>query len=671
MLRIRAVQLRVFTPGPLCGVDVFFRNGLNILRADNSSGKSTCLQAVMYALGLEGMLSPKREIPLPHAMTDEIEVDGSALPVDRSFVRLEIENSLGEVITVHRIVKAEDIDPRLITVIRGPAITENMAGQDRRDYFVRMPGSAQRRAGFHHFLADFVGWNLPRVTKTDGSEAPLYVECLFPYSFVEQKQGWLSVQPRIPAYYQIRDVARRSAEFILGLDAYNLALRRQRLEYARALAESEWKQRVRTLESEASAESVVLSNLPTGPLAVREPILAQALVAQTDGTWLSVAAEVARLADILESIEIVPATGPAVRNLEAQLSAAQDQLTVSGAAIVDAVAEYDAAQARADHLRERAGALEEDLQRHKDAALLARLGSRHSTLLGNEPHCPTCNQFLPDGFDITTTPMSADDNIRFIEQELFTFRNMLSDSVRRREVQAARVHRLREDSNAIRSQIRSIKDSLVSPSAMPSIATIAQRIRVEEQIGALRKFTDQMDTVLAELFDRAQSWRQIDDELKSLGSDPLSITDREKIGYVDESFRDQLHAYNFSSMSPENITISEDTYKPVHEGFDLGFDLSASDMIRAMWAYLLSFAEVGLKHATNHPGLLVLDEPRQQEVHRSDFATFLERLARDGTDGLQVIVATSEEHDSLNMMLNGTPHNMISLDPGSKVLRPL
>jgi hypothetical protein len=206
---------------------------------------------------------------------------------------------------------------------------------------------------------------------------------------------------------------------------------------------------------------------------------------------------------------------------------------------------------------------------------------------------------------------------------------------------------------------------------MPSIAAIAQRIRIEEQIGALRKFVDQLQNVRGELFDRAQNWRQIDNELKAIGSDPHSVADREKISYINESFRTQLHAYSFSSMSPENVVISEDTYRPVHEGFDLGFDLSASDMIRAMWAYLIAFAEVNLEHATNHLGLLILDEPRQQEVHRKDFATFLRRLARDGSDGLQVIVATSEEHDSLARMLNGAPHNMISLDPGSKVLRPL
>jgi hypothetical protein len=363
--------------------------------------------------------------------------------------------------------------------------------------------------------------------------------------------------------------------------------------------------------------------------------------------------------------------GPAVEGLEKGLAAAHDELAIVNAAIVDAVEDHETTHLRASQLQERVEALEEDLQRHRDAALLTRLGSRHASVLSDDPHCPTCNQFLPDGFDITTTPMTTDDNIRFLEQELSTFRNMLADAIRRQEIEVARVHRLREESNLVRSRIRSIKDTLTAPSAMPSIAAITQRIRLEEQIGDLRKFSDSQQNALTDLLAMAESWRRVDDELKALGADPMSPLDREKIAFVDESFRDQLLSYNFKSVSPDNVTISVDTYRPVHEGFDLGFDLSASDMIRAMWAYLLSFAEASLKHDTNHLGILVLDEPRQQEVYRKDFSSFLRRLGRDGSDGLQVIVATSEEHDSLTAMLDDTPHNLISLDPGVKVIRPL
>jgi hypothetical protein len=494
---------------------------------------------------------------------------------------------------------------------------------------------------------------------------------LFPYTFVEQKHGWLSIQPRIPTYFQIRDVVRRSSEFVLGLDAYDLALKRQRLEYARAVLESEWKQEVRRLQESAASSSVVLRGLPERPAAVTDTLSIEALVAQVDGQWLTVEAEVSRLRQMLQLLNVVPDTGTAAEDLEAALTLAQDRLTAINAAIVEAVAEHEATHLRAEHLEERVEALAEDLQRHKDAALLTRLGSRHSALLGNDAHCPTCSQPLPDGFDITTTPMSADDNISFIEQELSTFRKMLVDVMRLRDTHAARVHRLRDEAHQVHAEIRSIKDTLISPSALPSIATIAQRIRTEEQIASLEKFEEQLRSSTDELIRRAQSWHRVNSELRELGSDTLSSLDREKLSFMDRTFGEQLRQYRFRSLDPANISISEDTYRPVHEGFDLGFDLSASDMIRAMWAYLVSFAETGLIYPTNHLRLLVLDEPRQQEVHRIDFAAFLHRLAIDAEKGLQVIVATSEEHDSIRMMLKESPHYIVSLDPGMKVLRPL
>ncbi len=71
-----------------------FAPGLVVLRADNSSGKSTCLQGIVYALGLEGMLSASRAIPLPHVATSSLtdEADGRELGVLESYVMLEFEN---------------------------------------------------------------------------------------------------------------------------------------------------------------------------------------------------------------------------------------------------------------------------------------------------------------------------------------------------------------------------------------------------------------------------------------------------------------------------------------------------------------------------------------------------------------------------------------------------
>lgn len=87
---------------------------------------------------------------------------------------------------------------------------------------------------------------------------------------------------------------------------------------------------------------------------------------------------------------------------------------------------------------------------------------------------------------------------------------------------------------------------------------------------------------------------------------------------------DQLHKYEFSSVSPRSISISNETYKPIHEdGFDLGFDLSATDMIRLIWSYLVGLLELTRSQRMDHPGFLIFDEPRQHEMAPSSYAEFL------------------------------------------------
>ena len=69
ILQIRHLRLRTETSAGTFGADLTFKLGLNVLRANNTKGKSTCLQGLLYALGLERMLSPRRDIPLTYVMT--------------------------------------------------------------------------------------------------------------------------------------------------------------------------------------------------------------------------------------------------------------------------------------------------------------------------------------------------------------------------------------------------------------------------------------------------------------------------------------------------------------------------------------------------------------------------------------------------------------------------
>jgi hypothetical protein len=76
---------------------------------------------------------------------------------------------------------------------------------------------------------------------------------------------------------------RRSAEFMLALDAYAIVFRRQRLEAARITIENEWRHLVQRLNGCARAGSVVIRGLPERPPPEGREFAIEAVVATLDG----------------------------------------------------------------------------------------------------------------------------------------------------------------------------------------------------------------------------------------------------------------------------------------------------------------------------------------------------------------------------------------------------
>ena len=69
---------------------------------------------------------------------------------------------------------------------------------------------------------------------------------------------------------------------------------------------------------------------------------------------------------------------------------------------------------------------------------------------------------------------------------------------------------------------------------------------------------------------------------------------------------------------------------PVIDKFDMKFDSSASDNIRAIWSYTLALLQTSKKQIGNHPGVLIFDEPTQHSVGAEDANAFLKVLLRWG-----------------------------------------
>jgi len=642
---------------------------LNILRADNTSGKSTALQSIIFALGLEGMLSPNRQVPLPHSMTDSVVVDDDEVAVSESLVRLEFANASGEIVTVARAAKSPSRNRNLISVQYGPAITA-VGEYENREYYVRRQGAAQNEAGFHRFLADFLGLSLPRVSRHDGSESPLYLETIFPYFYVEQKHGWNGLQARMPSYLGIRDVARRSAEFVLGLEAFDVVLQKQRLASTLAELENEWQLKSQELHDNARAAVVVLQN-PHRRISEGIAEHQSVPMLSIDGAWVAMAPAIERLTWQLTQMERdeVRSVGTVASELERSL--AEKEASLQRNVAIAAGLRQEAAELgrQVQQLDERIAALEDDLRRHRDSEVLENYGAAHSHAMLADHRCPTCHQEVSDGADISTHAMSIAENIEFIRRQITVFRGSRADAARVAATIAARLESLASESRDLRSQIRAGRQTLVSATGAPAISEIESRLRLRQRLESLELYAGALESTRSELVGIAARWATQKAALRELDAQNGSENDDAKLRRVERSVRDQLRLYQFDSLNPEMVDIDRETYRPTNEGFDLGFDLSASDMIRLIWAYLLAFKEVGRVDG-GHLDLLIFDEPRQQEAAHESYEALLQYTARRAQNGGQIVIATSEPEPSLLDMLTGATYHLINIPEGQRLLVP-
>ena len=435
-LHLRQLEIRIKTIRGKFGIRIPMNsNGLIVIRANNTSGKSTCVQSLIYALGLEAMLTVNQQTPpLQYAVLERFQYKDEEIHVAESEVLLEIENGDGDIITIQRSIVSHTRKTNLVMVWQGPLLTGSDKDLDKRDYFVRIEGAAQRPLGFHNFLATYLGWQLPTVSRYDGGDVPLYLECIFPLFVIEQKHGWSGIQSRMPTHFRIREMGKRAIEFVLKLDSYAIAAKRQRLREQLNLISKNWEQIAIELDAKIGALGGVLRNVPRQPRS-EWPLLPAPECLVFDGKeWEPIQLAEARIAARLKELsplDVPTVTDDAARITEA-LRDAQKELATLEVAATRALQDNAVEEAQNGSIRERISALEADLQHYQDLKRLREIGSvlKLSVVTGR---CPTCEQEINDVLlpqAAAAPPMSFEENIKFIAGQISAFTTMLSDSQR-------------------------------------------------------------------------------------------------------------------------------------------------------------------------------------------------------------------------------------------------
>ncbi len=264
---IRAIRLRAVTERGEFGFAFSFAKNLTIIRASNSSGKSTLYNSLLYALGMEEIVGGKGERALPYAVKEHFDFDGTKVNVVASEVFVELESAIGQIITVRRAIRDAVRDSKLIDVFSSAHLTQGQELGSPTPTYVHDAGGAKKQEGFHHFLESFMGLRLPQVATTSGGESKLYLQTVFAALAVEQKRGWTDYIANIP-FYGIRDARTRVVEFMLGLSVFETNATRNRLNTEAVEINAEWMQMVGELRREAAARGVGIEGVPAQPSAL-------------------------------------------------------------------------------------------------------------------------------------------------------------------------------------------------------------------------------------------------------------------------------------------------------------------------------------------------------------------------------------------------------------------
>lgn len=665
-LRVRAVRLRALTSQGGYGRLVTFQPGFNVVRGGNSRGKTQVIQAIIYALGVERMLTSRANAPLGSALTSELRTgaaeDSPAFAVERSWVAIEIENEAGSIVAAQRHVRHARLDRDLVRVWQGPVLTDPAAAAATAptEMFLHRAGSSSRDLGFHKLLADMAGWELPRVATYTGAVTTLYPDVVFPFLIVDQ-QSWGSAAPRKVDRYQIREPLRRSAEFLLGLAGPEAESRRAELEQSMASLRTRWAAARSWLDALAQA----VGGRVTG---VREHAAgAQARAATPEPTSLEDARlEVLENEEWIRATDVIAAVMDDLRAAEAagtrQLAAgvdmrAREQLDQARAELGDLLAaarlvenDLSMEEAQLAALDRRLAMLEEERDRNTDIRTLVRLGSELAATHLADHNCPTCRQSLDavEAGDMGPV-LDVDETVSLLNAQISTAQKM-RDRSRQVVHQAASAYAaMQRQADQLRANVRALEEDLLAPANAPSAGDVARRITLQLRLDELRRTQDSVAERLDELTQVAGDIAAIRAELTAL---PTGVPDADtaRLQQLTASMRTRLSATRFGSYDVADVSLDQDSLRPTRAGFDMDTDVSASDVVRIKVAYLDAVRAHGQTDG-RHPGLLILDEPRQQDIDPADYAAMLAYLAASSSDGSQTIVTSATLRPELDGLL--------------------
>lgn len=638
MLHINALRLEINTTNGLYGAFFPFESGLNIIRANNTSGKSTIFQSIIYALGFEELIGGRNEKTMQSVLKDAVLDGAHQYNVLQSAVLLEISNG-EKLATIRRSVINENRKPQLVDVIDGPMLTCPEGNYEMRQMYIHDSGAATDvKYGFHVFLEEFIGWNVPDVLDNSGNKTKLYLSLIAPSFIVEQKSGWSSLFATMP-FYRVKNAEERVIEFLLNLDVFQNEQNKISLNIRKQALIARWYSLYQEFIRVGERCSGELAGMTESPAIINNLSEVYFRIFRNEKYYLvdELLAELQNEYDLLaRQTEIT--VGDNVGKNQSRLTQLNENLVRYSYTLEKWENE---SYMEKDQLRQyiiQRKNIEEDLVNNKAARKMLNLGAIVESPLADNK-CPTCNQgvngtLLPA--EVDQVPMDVEKNIEFLTAQLKMLETFISGERKRVIANERKINDLRDHIQLLRQQIRSLKKDLISDERLPSEELIERKINVKKLIIVYEALVETTVGLKNRLKMLSDQWEHLKGLESNLGGDFFTKRDDEKIQLLEKRFVTLLKHFNYQSKDKSAIRISRDKYMPIIEvalpngrlkSYDLRFDSSGSDHIRAMWAYYIALLETSDAKDGSHPLLLIFDEPQQQSASTKDFHEFLKELS--------------------------------------------
>jgi hypothetical protein len=563
---------------------------------------------------------------------------------------LEVYNG-SDIITIYRSAKMDNRDSRLVTIFHSTLDLINSPEIAYEDMYVHMPNAAVNQKGFHAFLEKYMGLELPLVPTSDDSERKLYLQLIFSCMFIEQKRGWSDIFSGMPIL-GIKDSKKRVLEFILGLDTINNERKKNKLHNIEVQIKSNWERLVQDISIHSGREWCTVTGVPILPQILDENMLTNISIIMSDEERTPVDKWIVRLQQEYNNLrKNKPKVIDNFEELQVELQETEKSIKIIEQQITNEYEKLLGEEACIKSLIDNLEIVKTDLINNKDVARLKNLGSSIGCSTSNGI-CPVCNQIIQD--TLLPNPnlyevMSVDDNIKHLDAQKDMLEFALDGHKKNKNVIKATIHNFEIRLFTLRRLAKSIRNDLYSVNDDLSETVIRKRLEIENKIQNLNNFIEYIKNKKEEFKELSNQWMQYLDDKAALPTNKLSDLDEQKILFLQKSFISNLQNYGYKSVSNLNeVKISKDTYLPITEGFDMKFDSSASDNIRAIWAFTMGLMQTATNLGGNHPNILIFDEPDQHSIVIADMEQFFNSII-EFKGACQVLIGiTIKDSDTRN-----------------------